>query len=242
MPSSPLPTPVNAESEVSSVLRTAYRVLQSHVAIPKGAPTHHSDADTESRGIAQSVAWVNDPHLSLTRPILLRQHEGGALVDVVRTAVDAYREQQPQSRLMLAFAAFATLRSEDGTRIYWVAEVGLGWEQLRQLASCLDAPLQARLQQRPYYGEARFHVSFASAALCGPEEAASDAAAVAADDDKRRAASVDADAQPPVSLASVEAATTALEICLGKTLRACAVTPATQLAIAFGHRRTFVEL
>lgn len=105
-------------------------------------------------------------HISLTRPIVLRASERSTLMDVARTAVRSFASESshvPQRpALSLSFSQFALLSSEEGDRLYFVAEIGQGWSRLRLLTDCLDRSLIESRIGRPYYEEARFHTSFAS--------------------------------------------------------------------------------
>lgn len=163
--------PLSSDSESIRLLRKAFRILNDLPSVKE-----HDE----------KLERVKQPHISLTRPILLRRHECDRLLPLVREAIETYKRQQSLSqtrtrcvkrdllfgcgshanrlsaghRLAVAFASFASLPSEDNNRTFWAAEVGQGWAELRGLTSCLDATLSA-LHARPYYDEARFHCSFA---------------------------------------------------------------------------------
>ncbi|PWN38055.1 uncharacterized protein FA14DRAFT_159807 [Meira miltonrushii] len=113
--------------------------------------------------LSNTVQQVNEPHISLTRPILLRRHECDALVPIVKEALQAYRRDSFASvqRLHIAFSQFTHLPSEDAKRSYWAAEIGQGWDHVRNLTTELDSVLKQRLHSRKYHEQARFHTSFA---------------------------------------------------------------------------------
>lgn len=144
--------PLPLELEVVALLRKCVRFL---------ARQNVSNVISSSNG--PIVQQIEEPHISLTRPILLRRHECDALVSIVKEAIQAYRKAYFGSidRLFIAFSQFALLPSEDTKRLYWAAEIGQGWDRIRSLTTELDNVLKQRLHSRKYYEQALFHTSFA---------------------------------------------------------------------------------
>lgn len=66
---------------------------------------------------------------------------------------------------MIAFASFSIFPSEDGSRMFWAAEVSQGWVQLQTLSQLLNDILARKILARPYHSDARFHCSFAHCSL-----------------------------------------------------------------------------
>lgn len=142
--------PLPLDSDVTDLLRKCGRFLA------------RQDLQAKSSS-GTTVQQVDEPHISLTRPILLRRHECDALVPIVKEALQAYRKGSFASaqKLLIAFSQFTLLPSEDAKRSYWAAEIGQGWDRIRSLTTELDSILKHRLHSRKYHEQARFHSSFA---------------------------------------------------------------------------------
>ncbi|KAE8232439.1 hypothetical protein CF326_g2523 [Tilletia indica] len=98
-------------------------------------------------------------HISLTRPILVRPHEREDFRKLVQGAVEDRQSFQ------IHFARLTTLTNDDSSRIFFVLEVGTGWEELHNLTTTLNKPLHSAFRARSYYTEARYHASIASIPL-----------------------------------------------------------------------------
>ena len=144
--------PLPLDLEVMALLRKCCRFLSRQKL---------SNGTSSSNG--PIVQQIEEPHISLTRPILLRRHECDALISIVKEAIQAYRKISFGSvdRLFIAFSQFALLPSEDTKRLYWAAEIGQGWDRVRSLTTELDNVLKQRLHSRKYHEQALFHTSFA---------------------------------------------------------------------------------
>ncbi|KAE8266568.1 hypothetical protein A4X09_0g5784 [Tilletia walkeri] len=98
-------------------------------------------------------------HISLTRPILVRPHEREDFRKLVQGALEDRQSFQ------IHFARLTTLTNDDSSRIFFVLEVGTGWEELHNLTTALNKPLHSAFRARSYYTEARYHASIASIPL-----------------------------------------------------------------------------
>ncbi|CAD6889304.1 unnamed protein product [Tilletia laevis] len=98
-------------------------------------------------------------HISLTRPILIRAHERNEFRTLVENALEG------RNRFQIHFARLTTLINDDASRLFFVLEVGTGWEELHNLSTALNKPLHAAFRARSYYTEARYHASIASIPL-----------------------------------------------------------------------------
>ncbi|EPQ26528.1 uncharacterized protein PFL1_05850 [Pseudozyma flocculosa PF-1] len=99
------------------------------------------------------------PHISLTRPILLRAHERTMFVQEAAQAVRAASHAFNMQRFPVSFSRLDHLVNDDRTRDFLVLEVGAGWKELKALAESLSTALYRLVRAKPYYEEARFHAS-----------------------------------------------------------------------------------
>ncbi|UZJ52881.1 hypothetical protein CBS101457_002201 [Exobasidium rhododendri] len=108
----------------------------------------------------EQVEAIQEPHISITKPILVRFHEKELLTKKSQEAVAEFSSERGIARFPIAFSAFTYLLSEDTSRIFWAVEVGLGWQELHLLTRSLSDKLST-LHAREYFKDARFHSSFA---------------------------------------------------------------------------------
>jgi Uncharacterised conserved protein len=195
--------PLPLESDVVDLLRKCSRFL-SRKELPIGLS---SDS---------AVQQVEEPHISLTRPILLRRHECDALLPIVKEALQTFRKGLFGSvqRLVIAFSQFALLPSEDAKRSYWTAELGQGWDRIQSLTAELDRVLKSKLHSRKYHDQARFHTSFAFV-----------------------------DAQPANDAHDpIKSTVQQLEQRYGTRLRACSAISINQIGITIGPKTYYLDL
>lgn len=187
--------PIVDESALGAVFRDAFHALDRAFAK------------------TNTLERIDQPHISLTRPVVLRKHEQDAFFNIARGAVADFASiHVPSSTINIAFARFAVLSGEDGRLAYFAVEIGLGWDALQRLTNCLDAPLQTQLQQRAFFKEARFHASFASVERAQIGEQA------------------------------INKAVEVLERELGDDLRNCPALLVNRVTASFGNRRVKIQL
>ncbi|PWN48182.1 hypothetical protein IE53DRAFT_389645 [Violaceomyces palustris] len=97
------------------------------------------------------------PHISLTRPILVRSHERESFWREAKDAIDSVKSKV--GTFLISFARFDHLVNDDRTRDFMVMEVGAGWKELHTLSGSLSERLHRSFRAKPYYKEARYHAS-----------------------------------------------------------------------------------
>lgn len=104
---------------------------------------------------AALLELIDHPHISLTRPLVLRKHEQGPFYAQVRQATACVRP------FSVGFARFVCLPSDTSERVFMALEVSAGWHELTEHVRALNERLSRLLHVRQYYDEARFHASIA---------------------------------------------------------------------------------
>ncbi|KAL5501540.1 USB1 [Sanghuangporus vaninii] len=107
--------------------------------------------------------WLDNPgthtlHISLTRPIYLRDYQREELKRVVKAAA---RVVCP---FTASFSKFATFENDEHTRVFLGIEIGAGHRELEMLSKTVE-PILRTLRQKGFYSEPRFHASMAWALL-----------------------------------------------------------------------------
>ncbi|KAL5524575.1 USB1 [Sanghuangporus sanghuang] len=107
--------------------------------------------------------WLDSPgthtlHISLTRPIYLRNYQREELKRVVKAAA---RVVCP---FTASFSKFTTFENDEHTRAFLGIEVGAGHRELEMLSKTVE-PILRSLHQKGFYSEPRFHASVAWALL-----------------------------------------------------------------------------
>ncbi|KAL5520060.1 hypothetical protein ACEPAG_1720 [Sanghuangporus baumii] len=97
-------------------------------------------------------------HISLTRPVYLRNYQLEELKRVVKAAA---RVVCP---FTASFSKFATFENDEHTRAFLGIEVGAGHRELEMLSKTVE-PILKSLRQKGFYSEPRFHASIAWALL-----------------------------------------------------------------------------
>ncbi|KAL5482667.1 USB1 [Sanghuangporus weigelae] len=107
--------------------------------------------------------WLDSPethtlHISLTRPIYLRNYQREELKRVVKAAARVI------CPFTASFSKFAIFENDEHTRAFLGIEVGAGHRELEMLSKPVE-PILKSLRQKGFYSEPRFHASIAWALL-----------------------------------------------------------------------------
>lgn len=192
--------PIPSDSELMEVLQKSRRFLTK-----------------QKLSSTSKIEQIEQSHISLTRPILLRQHECESLLAIVKDAIEQFKKdalQKTMSRILIAFSKFSLLLSENERRSFWVAEIGQGWDQIQRLTTILDNMIKGKIHSRKYYEQARFHSSFAHL-------------------------DTDSTNDPHTNLTST---VQQLEQRYGTRLRACSPVSISQIGIAIGPKKHYLNL
>ncbi|KAJ3856346.1 hypothetical protein EV368DRAFT_78771 [Lentinula lateritia] len=101
-----------------------------------------------------------DLHVSLSRPIFLRTHQRDDLKREVKSLADK------SNNFKISFTTFSIFNNDEETRTFLALDIGSGHRELKLLSDGL-LPFLAKLRQKEYYADPRFHASIAWALLQG---------------------------------------------------------------------------
>ncbi|KAJ2723630.1 poly(U)-specific 3'-to-5' RNA exonuclease [Coemansia sp. Benny D115] len=107
-----------------------------------------------------AVQRIASPHISLSRPFFVAEHQ------IARTVEEVRRALHGQTGLAVAYSAASVYVNERGDRCFVGVDVGAGGELVAELVARVDAVL-AGMGKRRFFRRPRFHLSLVAVDL-GP--------------------------------------------------------------------------
>ncbi|KAJ9479238.1 hypothetical protein PHBOTO_002749 [Pseudozyma hubeiensis] len=183
-------------------------------------PDQEEGAPKVSAARSPSPSSMQRLHVSLTRPFTVRSYERDDYVKVALAQAHKLRTTIPT--FPFTFSRIAHLSNDDASRHYLVLEAGSGREKFHRLSTGLSAELRRSFRAKPYYDQARFHVSTACVTSS--------------------ASSVPKEKEKESLEEQFGTITDEIEAKCGDRLRACPPLWASRIGIQVGNRVTFVDL